>query len=316
MRAFIIEQFGEQGEVGERPTPEPSEGEILVRVRAASVNAMDPVMRAGFARDWMEHRLPLTPGLDYAGTVESVGPGVTGFAPGDEVFGPVGKPYLGEGAFAEYVTASAAVAAKRPASLPAEQAAALPHAGGAALAAVDAIGAGEGDSIAIVGAGGGVGGLATQLAASRGLRVIAVTKGANAEYVRELGASDVVDYTAGDIVEQLLAREPGGVAGIIDLYHDAQGAAPLAAAVRPGGHIASGIAMGIEQALAGQPVSGQVFRGAWDRVAELGDLAATGKLRVDVEVLPLERAAEALDRQLSRQVRGKQVLAVLNDALP
>lgn len=312
MRAFMVEQFGKSGTIGERPVPQPGEGEILVRVAAAGVNAMDPIFRAGFAKDWMEHRFPLTPGLEYAGTVEAVGPGVQGLSVGDEVFGAVGKAYAGEGSFAEYVTAVAAAAARRPAALAAEQAAALPVAGGAALAALDASGASAGDVIAIVGAAGGVGGLATQLAAQRGVRVVAVTSGANDRYVRELGAAEVVDYAAGDVVERLLALEPAGVAAVIDLFHDVQGAAALAGAVRAGGRVVSGVAFGLDQALAGGPVSGHVFRAAWERAGELGELAAAGRLKVDTTVLPLDRAAEALDRQLGKQVRGKQVLAVGN----
>ena len=83
MRAFLVPEFGAQGYVGERPKPEPGDGQILVRVRAAGVNAMDPIIRGGFAKDFMEHRLPLTLGLDYAGTVEELGPGVEGLAVGD-----------------------------------------------------------------------------------------------------------------------------------------------------------------------------------------------------------------------------------------
>src|SRR5437762_8151481 len=103
MRAFLVEQFGAPGQVGDKPKPEAGEGQLLVRVQAAGVNAMDPIFRAGFAKDFMEHRFPLTPGLDYAGTVEEVGPGVEGFDGGDEVLGAVGKPYAGEGTFAEFV---------------------------------------------------------------------------------------------------------------------------------------------------------------------------------------------------------------------
>jgi len=101
MRAFIVPEFGDAGSVGERPKPEPEAGQLLVRVKAAGVNAMDPIYRAGYAQTFMEHRLPLIPGVDYAGTVESVGPGVEGFSTGDEVFGVVGKSYAGEGSFAE-----------------------------------------------------------------------------------------------------------------------------------------------------------------------------------------------------------------------
>jgi NADPH:quinone reductase-like Zn-dependent oxidoreductase len=310
MRAFMIPEFGDPGTMAERPTPTPSDGQILVRVRVAGVNAMDPAVRAGYAKDWMEHRFPLTPGFDYAGTVEAVGPGVDNVAVGDEVFGAVGKMVAGEGSFAEYVTATAAVAARRPAGLSAEQAAALPTAGGTALAAVDALGATSGDTIAIVGAAGGVGGFATQLAAGRGLRVIGVTKAEHADHVRRLGAAEIVDYTTGDTLVQLRALAPEGVAGIIDVFHDAAGAAALAAAVRDGGAIVSPIAMGLDQALAGGSVAGRVVAAAVDRVGELGDLAASGAISVPVEALPLHRAADAMDRQASRGVRGKLVLIV------
>lgn len=311
MRAFIVSDFGEAGSVGERPTPEPQTGELLVRVRAAGVNAMDPVFRAGWFKEYMEHRLPLTPGLDYAGTVVEIGQGVSGFAVGDEVFGAVGKPHAGDGSFAEFATVSAAQAAKRPASLTPEQAAALPTAAGTALAAVDALGASAGDTVAIVGAGGGVGSFAVELAARRGLRVIAVTRGENEAYVRTLGAADVADYTTtDDEVELLRSKASDGLAGVIDLFHDAAGAAPFAAVVRPGGVVVSPIATGLDQALADSPVRGVVVRAATDRAGELAELAASGQLTVPIEVLPFEQTGEAIDRQASKMVRGKLVLRI------
>ena len=278
--------------------------------RAAGVNAFDPVVRAGFLKDFMEHRFPLTPGLDYAGTVEALGPGVSGFAVGDEVFGAVGKPYQGEGSFAEYVTAAAALAVHRPEALSAEAAAALPTAGGTALAAVDALEASAGDTVAIFGAAGGVGGFATQLAALRGLKVIAITRPEHDEYVLWLGATDVIDYTAGDVSEALRSKAPDGLAGIIDVFHDAQGLLALAPTVRAGGVIASPAAQGLEQAFAGQPVKGRAVRAATDRVGELAELAANGSLKVEVEVLPLDQAADAIHRQSTRGMRGKLVLAI------
>jgi NADPH:quinone reductase-like Zn-dependent oxidoreductase len=309
MRAFIVPDFGEPGSIGERPTPDPQAGELLVRVEAASVNAMDPVVRAGWFRDYMEHRLPLTPGFDYAGTVAAVGDGVDGFVIGDEVFGAVGKAYAGEGSLAEFATVNAGIAAKRPSAVTPEQAASLPTAAGTALAAIDALDVGTGDTIAIVGAGGGVGGFAVELAARRGLRVIAITRGENNAYVRSLGAADVADYTtSNDEVELLRAKAPDGLAGVIDLFHDAAGAAPFAALVRPGGVVASPVAMGLDLALAGTPVRGVVVQAAVDRVAELGELAARGEITVPIEVVPFEEARSAIDRQASKMVRGKLVV--------
>jgi NADPH:quinone reductase-like Zn-dependent oxidoreductase len=259
----------------------------------------------------MEHRLPLTPGLDYAGTVTALGEGVDRFSVGDEVFGAIAKPYFGGGSFAEYATANAAVAARRPAEISPEQAGALPTDGGTAPAAVDALGVSAGDTIGIVGAGGGVGGFAVELAARRGLRVIAITRGENDAYLRSLGAADVADdTTTDDEVELLRSKARDGLAGVIDLFHDAAGAAPFAAVVRPGGAVVSPMAMGLDQALADSPVRGVTVRAATDRAGELGGLAARGQITVPVVVVPFEQAGAAIDRQASKMVRGKLVLQV------
>ncbi len=107
-----------------------------------------------------------------------------------------------------------------------------------------------------------------------------------------------------------MSRAPQGLAGIIDVFHDATALLGLVPAVRPGGRIATASAQGAEQAFEGQPVSVHSVRAAVDRVAELADLASTGRLAVDLEVLPLEQAAEAVHRQSTRGNRGKLVLVV------
>jgi NADPH:quinone reductase-like Zn-dependent oxidoreductase len=310
MRSYAVAEFGTPGTIIDRPVPQPDEGQILVHVQAAGVNAMDPILASGVARGFLEHRLPLTPGIEYAGVVAAVGPGVTDVAVGDAVFGAVGKPYFGDGSWAEYVTAAAGLAAPLPAGLDPTRAAALPTAGGTALALLDAVDLEPGDTVAIVGSGGGVGSFAVQLAARAGLRVVAVTNGAKADYVRGLGAADVIDYTAGDITDQLRARYPDGVGGIIDNHHDVDGLLALAPAVRAGGRIASPRAQGAAEAFAGLPVSALAVQAATDRAGELGALAASGDLQVPVQTMPLEDASQALDNQTAGNVRGKQVLVV------
>jgi len=310
MRAYVVPDFGAPGTVGERPTPEPGAGEILVRVKAASVNAVDPILLSGAYKDFMEHRFPFVPGSDYAGTVVALGRDVGGFAVGDEVFGAVGKAHVGEGSFAESVTANAALAFRRPNELSAESAAALPLAGGTALAEVDAAEVGDGDTVLIVGSGGGVGAFATQLAARRGARVIAVTKPEQADEVRRLGASEVLDYTAGDLVGQVRAVAPDGVTVLIDHFHDAAGLVPIAAVVQPGGRIVSPIAMGGAEALADLPVTFHLANAALGRVDELAEAATRGELDVAVETFPLDQTADALARQMTRQARGKLVVVI------
>ena len=309
MRAFTVPEFNAAGTITERPRPEPGPGEILVRVKAAGVNPMDTVVVGGWMAGMMEHRLPLVPGFDYAGTVEAIGGGVTNVAVGDDVFGGVGKMVFGEGSWAEYVTANAALAQRIPAGLSPAQAAAIPLAGGTALALVDAVDAGPDRTILVVGASGGAGSFAVQLAARAGAAVIAGTRPDKAEYVRSLGVSEVLD-SAGDVVAQVRALRPDGVHALIDTYHDAGGLRALAAIVKPGGWIATPRAQGAETALADLPVRVAVVSAALARVGELADLVARGEVRVAVERVPLEDAGRALAAIGSAGVRGKQVITI------
>src|SRR5664280_2621110 len=105
MLAYAIESPYATARILDLPIPAPLAGEVLVKVRAASVNGFDLAVAAGILVGAMEHRYPVVLGKDFAGTVEAVGAGVTRFAPGDPVFGVVMKPYLGDGSLAEYVTA-------------------------------------------------------------------------------------------------------------------------------------------------------------------------------------------------------------------
>jgi NADPH:quinone reductase len=175
MRAFAVDTFGAPGSVHSVAIPQPDPGHVLVEVHAAGVNVMDPMYTAGWIKDYMEHRFPLVPGIDLSGVVQSVGPDVTGFAVGDEVFGVSAKPFVGEGTFAEYSSVPASGLAHKPAGLSHAEAAALPHAALTALAAVDAADPQAGQVVLVVGATGGVGTIASQLAADRGASVVAVT---------------------------------------------------------------------------------------------------------------------------------------------
>src|SRR5262249_11105528 len=106
MKAYAIDEFGQPGTVRDVPDPEPEEVQVRVRVTAAGINPFDAAVVNGFAKDYMEHRFPLVPGMDAAGTIDAVGPGVEGWATGDRVFGSVGKPFAGEGTLAEHVAMS------------------------------------------------------------------------------------------------------------------------------------------------------------------------------------------------------------------
>ena len=237
MRAFALTEFGSTPQVIDVPTPDPTEGEVRVRVHAASVNGFDLSVADGHVKDMMEHRFPVVLGKDFAGVVDAVGSGVTDFKAGDRVFGVVTKPYLGDGSFGEYVTVPAAVGI---AALPDEtdfiEGAALGLAGVAALSAVDAAELQAGQTVLVAGATGGVGNQVVQLAAGAGANVIATASSQDERnLVRDLGAATSVDYR-GDVAAAVRETHPEGVDAVVHLAGDP---ADALAALRPGGRFIS-----------------------------------------------------------------------------
>ena len=174
MRAVVMTGFDAAPSVTDIDVPEPAEGEVRIRVRAASVNGFDLAVAAGYTKDYMEHRFPLVLGKDFAGEVDAVGAGVGDYALGDRVFGTVTKPYLGDGSFAEHVTVPTAVGiARLPEQVTFTNAAALGLAGAAAHGIIDGLALQPGHTVLVVGATGGVGNQVVQLAAAAGATVIA-----------------------------------------------------------------------------------------------------------------------------------------------
>jgi NADPH:quinone reductase-like Zn-dependent oxidoreductase len=205
MKAIVQREYGSPDtlRLEDVDRPDAGPGHVLVRVRAASVNAADwHVMRGDpkLARLQLGVRRPRAAvrGRDFAGEVAEVGTGVTHVGPGDEVFGETG---MADGAFAEYVRAPAGQVALKPAVLTFEQAAAVPLAGCTALQALrDVARVQPGQRLLVNGASGGVGTFAVQIGKALGAHVTAVCSTRNVEIVRSLGADDVVDYTAEDVV--------------------------------------------------------------------------------------------------------------------
>lgn len=239
MRAFAIDEFGAAGSVREIRIPEPGAGEVLVAVHAAGVNPVDAGYASGAYKDYMEHRLPLVPGVDLAGVVEQVGAGVEAFAAGDEVYGVVAKPFVGAGSFADYVVVSADTIARKPESLHLAEAAVVPTAGLTALAAIEALDPASGQTIVVIGATGGVGSFVTQIASARGATVVAVTAKAGSDLARDLGAATTIDYESNDVGAELRARYPEGVDALISTYGDLDTVVAVARAVKPGGMVLS-----------------------------------------------------------------------------
>lgn len=313
MRALHVPAAGQQPVLSELPVPEIGEGQVLIRVKAAGLNAIDNGLASGMMAGMIPHEYPLVLGRDAAGVVEATGPGVDHVAAGDEVFGHVLlAPPVKNGTIAEYAALPAAAVARKPAGLDFVTAAALPLAGAAAAAAVDLVGARPGTIVLVSGASGGVGSYAVQLLAARGATVVATGTADDAGRLTGLGASAVVDYTAGPVASQVLTLYPDGVDALIDLVSYSADALPLAA-VRTGGAVASTLGAASQEVLdAAGLTGGNIMAGpVREVIAPLAEQAATGALKVDVTtVLPLDRAAEGLATIAAGQARGKIVVEV------
>jgi NADPH:quinone reductase len=173
--------------------------------------------------------------------VERVGADVTRLFEGDEVYGYLSKPVMDEGTYAEHVGAPVAILATKPESVGFAEAAALPMPALTAMDLVDAVNLEEGETVLIVGATGGVGSYAVQLAARRGAHGIATARGANEAFVRELGATETIDHTSEDVVEAVRAAHPDGIEAIIDVVSDPEVLGRMAELVKAGGSVASSI---------------------------------------------------------------------------
>jgi NADPH2:quinone reductase len=311
MRAFALDEFGKPGSVHEVPAPQPEDGEVRVKVEAAAINPFDNAVLTGIMKDRMEHHFPLIPASDLAGTIDAIGSGVDQWKVGDEVFGQKGPMSIGHGSLAEFVTASTGTIARRPPSIDPEFAAALPLVGVSALMCVEPMGLKRGDVVVVLGAAGGIGGFAVQMANHAGAKVIAVTRGVNADYVRALGADDVVDYSTQDVVETVGKAHPDGIAGIIHASGDSETVERLAAIVRKGGHVISMRGGAKVEDLATRGVTGinvrtMVTTAALEKLAAMVE-AGTLK-RPHIQTFKLDEAGAAFEEIGTGHVRGKLVI--------
>ena len=241
MKAFALTTTDQPASLIDLPVPETAAGDVRVRIRAATVNGFDVHHATGMFTTMMPHILPTVIGRDFAGVVEAVGGRRTDVAVGDEIFGFVPfTPPLHDGSFADVIVSADLIFARKPAGLSFETAASLGLAGIAALDAVDAVDPKSGDVVVVAGATGGVGSIAVQLATQRGATIVATAKaGAEEAFVRSLGASETVDYSAGDVAGQIRARYPAGIDALIDLVNRDEAASAMAALVRDGGRLAT-----------------------------------------------------------------------------
>lgn len=225
MKAMVLTAFGgpDAFELRDVPKPVPQAGQVLVRVHATSINPLDYQVRRGDYPDLVP--LPAITGHDVSGVVEAVGPGVTAFAPGDEVW-YTPQIFDGQGSYAEYHVAAENIIGRKPASLSHLEAASLTLVGGTVWEALTVRAALRvGESILVHGGAGGVGHVAIQVAKAIGAKVFTTVREANVAFVRSLGADVTIDYEKEDYVD-VIRRETGGRG--VDVVFDTIGGNTLA----------------------------------------------------------------------------------------
>ena len=297
MEAVVVHETGgpEVLRLEEVEQPEPAEGQVLIRVKAAAVNPFDWKQRRGIA----PASLPAVLGSDVSGVVEASR--APGFADGDEVFGSALS-----GGYAQFATAAATALAKKPAGITHEQAAAVPVAGMTAWQALfDRGGLESGQTALVAGAPGGVGHLAVQLAKHAGARVIGTGSGRNRDFVLGLGADEYVDYTEQDVAE--------AVSGV-DVAFDTVGGETtesLVRTLRKGGILVTIAGAAPEDAARARGARAEllVMAANSDELSRIAELVASGDIRIEVaEVMPLDEVQRAHELSESRHTRGKIIL--------
>jgi NADPH:quinone reductase-like Zn-dependent oxidoreductase len=308
MRAWTINDYGEAIRMRELPLPRPGPGDVLIRMHGAEVGDWDELVRTG---EWpMERPFPLALGLAGAGTVTSVGKDVKGFTEDDPVYA-YSYPLYDNGAWAEYMLVPESYAAPPPPVLELTRAGAVPIVGLTAHETLlDILDVRKEEVVLITAASGGVGHLAVQLARHLGAHVVATTSRRNIDFLEELGAETVVDYTSEDVVQAIHARYPKGVNKALNGVSGAA-ANQYVAVMAGGGHMVD-----LPGAITARRPdvridTDYVVRGDGARLELVSDLIDAGTLRVEViEEIPFERAPDALEKVLSKHVVGKIALKI------
>jgi NADPH:quinone reductase-like Zn-dependent oxidoreductase len=323
MRAVVQDRYGgtEVFRQSRLPRPEAADGEVLVRVRAAGLDRGTWHLMTG-----RPHLMRITglgfrgpkvpvPGRDLAGTVEAVGAGVSTLAVGDEVYG------VGRGSFAEYAVARADKLSRKPATLSFEQAAVVPISGATALQALtDHGGLEPGQHVLVIGASGGVGSYAVQIAKALGAEVTGVASAAKFDLLRSLGADHCIDYTKEDFAEAGHRYDlVVDIAGNPSLRRLRRALTPTGTAVIVGGEDGGDLTGGMGRTMGALALSAfirQRFKAFVNRerasdLDRLRELIDAGQVRPSLDrAYPLEQVAEAMTRLASGQVRGKVAITL------
>jgi NADPH:quinone reductase-like Zn-dependent oxidoreductase len=309
MRAITIDGKGAAPTLREDlPAPTPAENEVVVRVQASSVNPVDNSIAAGMlAGMGVEYDYPVILGRDYAGVVEDAGSAASRFRPGQRVYGFLlhANPTAHDGAWADLITVTEELSiAPVPEGVDLATAGAAPLAGITAMTAIDALDLSESDVLLIVGAAGGVGSIAVQLAAQAGAHVLAPALPEDESFLRELGVRDVLSRD-GDLAGLVRERHPEGVDALLDLVNYEPGA--YDAALKPSARVSSSTGAAGE----GEGRTNVMAEPTSENLERLGALLAGGTLRVPVQkTYELADAPAALAALSGEHTQGKLAVKV------
>lgn len=306
MRAFTLDSFeNPPGLRDDLPTPAVDPNEVLVRVHASSVNPADAAIAAGMLKGMAEYEFPVTLGRDFAGVVEVVGSSVSRYQAGDEVYGFLvhANPTVHDGSWADYVVVPEDISVvRKPDRVDFVTAGAAPLAALTALAALDALELSEGATVLVVGASGGVGSFFVQLAAAAGANLIAPALPEDREYLRGLGATEVIDRDA-DVAAHVREHYPDGVDALLDLVSRT----PDASVLKQGGRLASPLGAAGE----GPGRTNLMASPTTPNLEQLAQLLDAGTLRVPIQhTYPLEQTGTALEALASTHTQGKFAITI------
>lgn len=314
MKAIQFESYGSSSvlRLVELEPPRPTTDECLVKVHCAGVNPVDWKIRKGYMRFLPGPSPPLVPGFDICGEVVQAGRNARKFKPGDWIYGLLDTKR--GGGYAEYAVVKEPSAARKPENVSACEAAALPVAGLTAIQALRHLGGlRAGDHVLIIGASGGVGHLAVQIAQAMGARVTGVCSARNVEWVRKLGADHVIDYRKEDYTKQPFRCE---------VVFDAAAASSYSAGsrilTRDGVYIRTLPSAGLFLRMLTLPLTSKrrarltMVKPSEEDLADLNRFVQAGKLRPFIErTYPLQEAAAAHDYSETGHARGKIVIRII-----
>jgi NADPH2:quinone reductase len=312
MRAIAVEKLKGEPRLLDVARPEPKADQLLVKVSMAGMNPIDWKLADGMMTGVLPEVLPFVLGLDAVGIVAGIGASVSQFKIGDRVFGQFFHAPLGEGTYAEYtVVPESGTVAILPSSVSDEVGAALPTAAMTALSIVDSLELSPGSKVLVVGASGGVGSFATQMAVAKGFTVLVTARDDDAERLRQFGAFESFDRRGPDLVSQVALAHPQGIDAVIDLVSDAATFKASASLVSKGGYLVTTTGVADLKSLKARGLKGVNFQleANTSLLKRLVALVEGQKLAVPVEAtITLDKVPAAIAASRSGRARGKTVI--------